>query len=127
MRTNSGGRALLGWPTWIGVVARDLRSQHRFWSELLAAKEVESGPDYVHFEMGPGRSFEVIQRSDEPQYDRARFQVGFAVEDIGHAREALIRRGVKPVTEIIQGSDSAWAYFPDPEGNVFEMKDRQRD
>lgn len=118
---------LLRWPTWIGIVAQDLERQRRFWGDLLDLPEAGSGPDYVEFDMGQGRSFELIERSNEPQYDRSRFQVGFAVEDIERAWKELIRRGVEPVTEIIRGSDSSWAYFRDPEGNVFEITQRPTD
>jgi predicted enzyme related to lactoylglutathione lyase len=115
---------LLGWPTWIGVVVEDLQAQRRFWSDLLSVPEAESGPDFVRFELGEGRSFEVLARSDQEEYDRPRFQVGFAVADIASAREELIRRGVEPITEIVEGDDSSWAYFRDPEGNVFEITQR---
>jgi hypothetical protein len=37
--------------------------------------------------MGRGRVFELIKRSDLPQYDRRRCQVGFAIEDIERAHE----------------------------------------
>jgi hypothetical protein len=69
-----GETALLGWPTWVGVVVDDLEKQRRFWGDLLAVPEHHAGPDFVDFEMGDGRSFELIQRSDDPQYDRARFR-----------------------------------------------------
>ncbi len=110
----------LRWPAWIGVVAEDLEAQRRWWGELLGVPETGSGPDYVEFHLD-GRKFELLQRSDEPQYDRPRFQVGFAVDDIAEAREELIRRGAEPISEIIEGDESSWAYFKDPEGNVFEI------
>lgn len=46
----------LGWPSWIGVVVEDLGRQRRFWGDLLGLSEAPSGPDYVQFEMGEGRS-----------------------------------------------------------------------
>jgi predicted enzyme related to lactoylglutathione lyase len=114
----------LHWPAWIGVVVDDLEAQRRFWGELLGAPEVGSGPDYVEFDAGDGRTFEVLKRSEAPEYDRPRFQVGFVVEDIEATREELIRRGVEPVTEMVRGEGSSWAYFRDPEGNVFEITQR---
>ena len=60
------GRGLLGWPTWVGVVVEDLDAQRRFWGELLGEPGSDSGPDYVQFDMGHGRSFELIERSEEP-------------------------------------------------------------
>jgi extradiol dioxygenase family protein len=115
-------QGLLQWPTWIGVVVEDLEQQRRFWGDLLGRQEAAAGADYVQFDIN-GRTFELLQRSDLPQYDRPRFQVGFAVTDIQRAREDLIKRGVEPVTEI-EGDVSSWAYFRDPEGNVFEITAR---
>jgi catechol 2,3-dioxygenase-like lactoylglutathione lyase family enzyme len=115
---------LLGWPTWIGVVVQDLEGQRRFWGNLLGLSEAASGPDFVHWDLGQGRSFELIERSEAPEYDRPRFQVGFAVDDIEAVRDELIRRGVEPVTNIVRGEDFSWAYFRDPEGNVFEITQR---
>jgi catechol-2,3-dioxygenase len=39
------------------------------------------------------------------------------------ARAGLIRASVEPLTEI-EGEDSRWAYFRDPEGNGFEITQR---
>jgi hypothetical protein len=70
---------------------------------------------------------EIVQRSGQPQYDQARYQVGYAVEDIDAAREQLISLGVQVVSDL-EGSASAggrWCYFRDAEGNVFELKERR--
>ena len=93
-------QGLLKWPTWVGVVVEDLTGQRRFWGDLLGVPEDRSGTDFVAFELGDGRSFELIERSAEPQYDRLRFQVGFDVENIEAARDELIRRGVEQISEI---------------------------
>jgi predicted enzyme related to lactoylglutathione lyase len=118
------GGGLLGWPTWIGVVVEDLERARRFWGDLLGLPEAASGPDYVHFDVEGGRSFELIERAEAAEYDRPRFQVGFAVDDIEATREELLARGVEPVTDVIEGNGSSWAYFRDPEGNVFEITQR---
>lgn len=115
---------LLGWPTWVGVIVDDLERQRSFWGDLLGVPEDHSGPDFVDFELGNARSFEVIQRSDDPQYDGLRFQVGFEVDDIETARRTLIERGVDAISEIFPDETSPWAYFRDPEGNVFAIKQR---
>ena len=95
------GRGSLGWPTWVGVVVEDLDAQRRFWGQLLGEPDSDAGPDYVQFDMDDGRSFELIERSSEPEYDRVRFQVGFEVDDIHSVRDELIKRGVEPITEIV--------------------------
>jgi predicted enzyme related to lactoylglutathione lyase len=116
-------REALGWPMWVGLVVDDLERQRRFWGDLLGLPEASAGSDYVQFDMGGGRVFELLLRSELPQYDEPRFQIGFAVEDIATARAHLLRAGVEPLTEI-EGGESTWAYFRDPEGNVFEITQR---
>ena len=118
---------MLGWPTWIGVVVDDLEGQRRFWGEMLGVAEDHAGPDFAHFTMPTGQVFEVIERSELPEYNGRRFQVGFEVDDITSVREELIRRGMKPISEIMEpDSLDPWAYFQDLEGNVFEIKQRRR-
>ena len=101
----------------------DLERQRRFWGDLLGLPEASAASDYVQFDMGGARLFELLQRSELPQYDDAPFQIGFAVDDIVSARAPLLRAGVEPLTEI-EGEESTWAYFRDPEGNVFEITQR---
>jgi predicted enzyme related to lactoylglutathione lyase len=116
--------ARMGWPTWIGVVVEDLDTARRFWEGVVGEPVTDVGPDYVQWELGDGRTFELIERSNSPEYDRSRFQVGFAVEDIRTARQELIDLGAQPITEIRDGEVNSWAYFRDPEGNVFEITQR---
>ena len=118
---------LLGWPTWIGVVVDDLEAQRTFWGEMLGVPEDHAGPGFAHFIMPTGEIFEVIERSEVPEYNGRRFQVGFEVDDIEATRVELIRRGITPISEIM-GADSPdpWSYFLDREGNVFEIKQRKR-
>jgi catechol 2,3-dioxygenase-like lactoylglutathione lyase family enzyme len=116
----------LEWPCWVGVVVEDLAKQRRFYREVLGFAEADAGPDWVHYELGNGNLLELVQQSAKPQYDRPRYQVGYAVGDILSAREELIARGVEPISEM-EGSQEhggRWCYFRDPEGNVFEIKER---
>lgn len=116
----------LAWPSWIGVVADDLDRQRRFYRDVLGFTEVDDGPGWVQFDFGDGRLVEVIQRTDEPQYDGVRCQVGYEVSDIVGAREALIARGVEPISDLLgaEADGGRWCYFRDGEGNVFELKER---
>lgn len=88
-------RPTLRWPNWIGVVAQDFDAQRRFYRDVLGFREADSGKDWVQFDMGWPNLFELLRRSEEPQYDEVRFQVGFAVDDIHAARQELIVRGVE--------------------------------
>jgi catechol 2,3-dioxygenase-like lactoylglutathione lyase family enzyme len=113
----------LTFPRWVGVVCKDLERQRRFYHDVLGLVELERGDDWIQFDLGSGVTFELIARSEAPEYDGARYQVGFAVDDIRTAREELVRRGARPIGDV-QGRDSHWAYFRDPEGNVFEITQR---
>ena len=114
---------LFGWPTWIGVGVDDLETQRTFWGESLGVPEDHAGPGFAHFILPTGEIFEVIERSELPEYDGHRFQVGFEVDDIEATGAELIRRGITPISEIMEGdSPDPWAYFRDQEGNVFEIK-----
>jgi len=116
----------LNWPNWIGVVVEDLEAQRRFYRDTLGLTELGAGDGWVHFDMGFPNVFELLQRGDEPAHDRPRYQIGFTTDDITTAREALVARGVEPVTEVEGGPDSQgyWCYFRDAEGNVFELSQR---
>ena len=120
----------LGWPTWIGVVADDFEAQRRFYRDTLGLKEVEASKDWVEFDLD-GRKFEILRNDGSPQYDAARYQIGFTVDDIRETRRELIDLGIEAISEIEGGppSPTYWCYFRDPEGNVFEITqwlDRER-
>ena len=116
---------LVGWPFWIGIVTENLQRQRRFYGDILGLKESDVGDGYVQFELD-GKMLELLQQTDEPEYDRPRVQIGFEVTDILAARERLIERGAQPITEILGSLEGAnyWAYFRDPDGNVFEITQR---
>ena len=118
--------ALPRWPNWLGVVVEDLEEQRAFYGGVLGLAESDAGDDWVQFDMGGPNLFELVRKSDEPQYNDSRFQPGFAVGDIQSARARLIAHGAEAITEIEggPGSDGYWCYFRDPEGNVFELSQR---
>lgn len=116
----------LGFPRWVGVVCDDYERQRDFYRTVLGLREVSEGDGWVQYDLGPNATFELLRRSSDPEYDRARYQVGFVVEDIEAAQREMLARGAEPVTAVIVASDgsSRWAYFRDPEGNVFEITQR---
>jgi catechol 2,3-dioxygenase-like lactoylglutathione lyase family enzyme len=118
--------ANLGWPCWVGVVAEDLATQRRFYRDVLGLAESATGPGWVQFDFGDAGVLELIERSAEPQYDQARYQIGYTVADLASACSELASRGVQQVTEIEgdAASGGRWCYFRDAEGNIFEIKER---
>jgi len=89
--------------------------------------ELAAGADWVQFDFGEQGVLELVQRSAEPQYNQVRYQVGYAVADIESARDQLASRGVRLVSEVEgdAASGGRWCYFRDPEGNIFEIKERR--
>ena len=41
----------LRWPTWIGVIVKDLEAQRLFYRETLGFREIESGDGWVQFDI----------------------------------------------------------------------------
>ncbi|HEX8099739.1 MAG TPA: VOC family protein [Actinomycetota bacterium] len=118
------GELKLGWPNWIGVVAKDLEAQRRFYRDVLGFEERKAEEGFVEFYLGPGQKLELLAlKEDVPQHNGVRYQTGFVVEDIRAAAKGLVARGVEQVSEIEGGGDSPmyWCYFRDPEGNLFEI------
>jgi predicted enzyme related to lactoylglutathione lyase len=113
-------------PRWIGVVCDDYEGQRKFYRDVMGLQEINEGDDWVQYDMGPNVTFELLRRSSDPEYDRVRYQVGFVVDDIESARNELVANGAEAVTEVMIASEgsSRWAYFRDPEGNVFEITQR---
>jgi predicted enzyme related to lactoylglutathione lyase len=116
----------LKWPNWIGVVVEDMPTQRRFYRDVLGLAELGTGDDWVHFDMEFPNILELLKRSGDPEYDRPRFQPGFAVDDIEVVRDRLIKGGAEAITKVDGGPESQgyWCYFRDPEGNVFEISQR---
>ena len=124
MTTPQRHQPLVGRPTWVGLVCDDLQAQRAWYGEVLGLRETAAGQDWVQFDLA-GHVFELLRvdRSRQ-QYDARRFQVGFGVAEIHSAREALTRGGARAISEVEGGLESGGysAYFRDPEGNVFEVK-----
>jgi len=116
---------LLGWPTWIGVVVDDLEAQRTFWGEMLGVPEDHAGPGFAHFIMPTGEIFEVIERSEIPEYNGRRFQVGFEVADIEGVLERLRPHGAELVGELVRYEDSfKLCYVRGPEGIIVELAEK---
>jgi catechol 2,3-dioxygenase-like lactoylglutathione lyase family enzyme len=118
---------VVGWPFWIGIVTENLERQRRFYADVLGLEQSNVGDGYVQFDVD-GKMLELLQRTDDPEYDRPRVQIGFEVSDIQDARAKLIELGAEPITGVLGSPDGVnhWAYFRDPDGNVFEITQRTR-
>jgi catechol 2,3-dioxygenase-like lactoylglutathione lyase family enzyme len=113
-----------GWPDWLGLVVDDLDAARGFYADLLGREPADTGDDWVQFDMGERRIFELLRHDTaRAQYERTRFQPGFPVEDIAAARDRLVELGAEQVSEVEGGREHGglWCYFRDPQGHVFEL------
>ena len=113
-----------GWPDWLGLVVDDLDEARRFYVGLLGREPAATGDDWIQFDMGAGRIFELLRRDEgRAQYERARFQPGFPVDDMAAATERLTALGAAQISGVEGGPEHGglWCYFRDPQGHVFEL------
>jgi predicted enzyme related to lactoylglutathione lyase len=113
-----------GWPDWLGLVVDDLAAARRFYADLFGREPADTGEDWVQFDLGDGRIFEVLRHDPgRVQYDATRFQPGFPVDDIESASDRLSRLGAERITDVEGGPEHGglWCYFRDPQGHVFEL------
>jgi catechol 2,3-dioxygenase-like lactoylglutathione lyase family enzyme len=137
------------------LIARDWRSLARFYEDVFGCIPVLPERDFrgsrleaatrladahltgVHMrlpgyqEAGPTLeifSYDVLERRASTVINRPGFgHVAFSVDDVGSAREEVLRAGGRPVGDIVtlQTSDGrkvTWCYVTDPEDNLIELQ-----
>jgi predicted enzyme related to lactoylglutathione lyase len=112
------------WPNWLGLVVEDLEAARRFYGAALDLDPTDAGDDWVQFDMGEHRIFELLRLDPEQvQYAGVRYQPGFEVADIDRARERLLSLGAQQLTDVEGGPEHGgfWCYLRDPQGHVFEI------
>ena len=120
----TGSSTTPGWPDWLGLVVDDLDVARRFYAGLLSLEPTATGHDWVQFDMGDGRIFELLRRDEgRAEYERPRFQPGFPVDDMAAARDRLVGLGAEQISDVEGGPEHGglWCYFRDPQGHVFEL------
>lgn len=109
------------------VAVTDLERAKRFFSEQLALPILDETPFAIRFAAGKGTQISV--RRGQPNVDQT---VGhFEVDDIEAAVQDLRSRGVvfeeyetpKTVDGIAQIGAARAAWFKDPDGNVFGLRE----
>jgi catechol 2,3-dioxygenase-like lactoylglutathione lyase family enzyme len=137
------------------LIARDWRSLARFYQELFDCVPVPPERDFegssleaatglagahltgVHLRL-PGYvgaaptleifSYAVLEKRPLTAVNRPGFgHIAFSVDNVGIAREAVLRAGGRRVGDIVtletaDGRKVTWCYVTDPEGNVIELQ-----
>ena len=135
------------------LIARDWRSLVSFYEEVFECVQLLPERDFrgssldaatglpdahltgVHMrlpgypEAGPTLeifSYEVLERRVPTAVNRPG-HIAFSVDDVGSAREEVLRASGHPVGDIVtlqtaDGRKVTWCYVTDPEGNVIELQ-----
>jgi predicted enzyme related to lactoylglutathione lyase len=97
----------------IVVNAADPPALAVFWAGLLGVEVVESTDDWAQLD-----GTLAFQRDPTPKAGPNRLHLDVKVDDLHAATSAAVRRGAQPVSDV-QGEESPWRVFADPEGNEF--------
>jgi catechol 2,3-dioxygenase-like lactoylglutathione lyase family enzyme len=95
----------------IGLDAADPRAVGRWWAELLGARFVDEGKDFVWVADIPGAPFETLDVAPVPEPKTAKNRVHLDV--VGDVAE-IVARGATVLAE-----QPRWTVLADPEGNEF--------
>ncbi|MCX5383779.1 VOC family protein [Streptomyces sp. NBC_00083] len=90
----------------------------RFWAALLGGHPVLRGPSWAHVDP-PGSPRLAFQKVPEEKAVKNRLHLDLAVEDVGRARAAAVRRGARPVGATVTDEQGVFQVMTDPEGNEF--------
>ena len=84
-----------------------------FWAGVLGVDVAESDDDWAQL-----KGSLAFQRDPVPKAGPNRVHLDVRVDDLEAATAAAVTRGARPVSDV-QGGDSPWRVFADPEGNEF--------
>ncbi len=112
---------------WAGLYAEDFNALIAFYENTLGLKLLERGERFALLDAGGGALFEIWGRgfssTGRKTPRRQSVFIGFLVEHLEPAVEALKSRGLVADGEIGSHAGTRWIHYTDPEGNRFELKD----
>lgn len=113
---------------WVGLHAERFDALVDFYATVVGFRIIERDDTCCIFEAGGGALFEIWAKGKAalPRKTPAEqsMLVGFAVASLELAVAELRARGLEPETEIDSYLGTRWIHYTDPEGNRFELKDR---
>jgi predicted enzyme related to lactoylglutathione lyase len=111
---------------WAGLYSQDIERLARFYQDVVGLRLIEGDARCKIFDAGAGALFELWGRGTAHTRKTPAEQsvvIGFLVDDLEAAVAQLRLRGLPADTPIDSYLGTRWAYFTDPEGNRFELKD----
>ena len=114
--------------SWVGVLTEDFEDTLHFFSEVLGLSlgYRDEAKAIVHFRLPSRQLLEVYGPSNRQRKEKyRRFNgpaLGFEVEEVEAARQQMMARGVRFITEVETWEGDAWALFRGPEDKLFEIQ-----
>ena len=98
----------------VAIHVKDLKKPETFYSNVMGFKLKEKRSDCLVYDTGLLELYVVKDTQQRPPVP------SFTVKDLQAAREYLLAKGCKVVTE----PEGGWLYFQDPNGFVFDLIER---
>ncbi|HLO13573.1 MAG TPA: VOC family protein [Anaerolineales bacterium] len=112
---------------WAGVLSDDFEATLRFFSDVLGLSLVyqDETKELVHFRFPSGQLLEVYGPSNRHRKEKYQFfkgpVLGFEVDNVQLARQEMIARGARFITELESWEDDMWTLFLGPQDRLFEI------
>jgi catechol 2,3-dioxygenase-like lactoylglutathione lyase family enzyme len=103
----------------IVIDVNDLEQQATFWTSLLGMEVADKQVDWFDLgrlgEGGPALSLQLVP---EGKNGKNRLHLDWEVDDFDAAKRRALGLGARELSKV-QGGDTPWQVFGDPEGNEF--------
>ncbi len=115
---------------WVGVLTDDFEETIHFFAEVLglSLEYRDEAKDIIHFRLLSGQLLELYGPSNRQRKEKYRWfngpVLGLEVEDLGAARQEMLAKGVRFITEVERDppTGDAWSYFLGPEEKLFTIQ-----
>lgn len=118
---------------WVGMLTEDFEETIHFFSEVLglSLEYRDEAKIITHFRLPSGQLLEIYGPSNRQRKEKYQLfngpVLGFEVEDVGAARQEMVAKGVRFITEVERDpSGDAWAFFLGPEEMLFTIQQPAR-
>lgn len=110
---------------YLGVKTDKFEELYKFYKDTLKLEQDHFEPGFATFAMPNGDKVEIYGNNDPNAPNHDHFTTGpvagFEVDNIEAARKELESKGIGFIGPI-QGTNSRWAHFRGPDGNIYEIK-----
>lgn len=112
---------------WVGILVEDFEAALEFFSDILGLSLAyqDESKELAHFRFRSGQLLEVYGTSNRGRKEKYRFfsgpGLGFEVDNVQQARQEMIARGTRFITQLESWGDDMWSLFLGPEEKLFEI------